>query len=260
VRNGHPIFVMDVPSAEMVKYASNAMLACKISFINEIANLCESYGANVSRVREGMCADRRIGNQFLYPGLGYGGSCFPKDTLAVIAMGEHVGRPSILNKAVHEVNQRQRDVFFGKVAKHFGGAENLRGKKMAVWGIAFKPRTDDIREAPALTLMRKGLEAGMRVSAFDPVANENARREFNGHSGPEGGLTIADGMYDAVEGADLLVVCTDWDEFKSPDFDRVRRAMRSPVVFDGRNLYRLAQMAAMKFSYYSVGRAPVVMS
>lgn len=255
VRNGHPIHVMDVPSAEMVKYASNAMLACKISFINEIANLCEAYGANVSRVREGMCADRRIGNQFLYPGLGYGGSCFPKDTLAVIAMGQAVGRPSTLNAAVHEVNQRQRVHFFAKIEGHFGGRNGLKGKTIGVWGIAFKPRTDDIREAPALTLIRQAVAAGARVRAHDPVANDNARKDLADLGDP---VTICDQMYGALEGADALVVCTDWDEFKSPDFDRIRRTLKSATIFDGRNLYRLSQMAAARFNYYSVGRAPVL--
>jgi UDPglucose 6-dehydrogenase len=255
VRNGHPIYVMDVLSAEMVKYASNAMLACKISFINEIANLCEAYGANVSRVREGMCSDRRIGNQFLYPGLGYGGSCFPKDTLACIMMGEKSGVSTPVNKAVHDLNQAQRERFFGKIMKHFSAKDapgGLTGKSLAFWGIAFKPRTDDIREAPAITLMRKALSYGAKVTAFDPVANENARREL----GPT--YSIVEDMYQAVEGADALIVSTDWDEFKSPDFEKVKRLMRSPVVFDGRNLYRLSQMASHGFSYYSVGRAPVV--
>ena len=181
VRNGHPIYVMDVLSAEMVKYASNAMLACKISFINEMANLCEAYGANISRVREGMCADRRIGNQFLYPGLGYGGSCFPKDTLACIMMGEKSGVATPVNKAVHELNQAQRERFFMKIMSHFRAKDapgGLTGKSLAFWGIAFKARTDDIREAPAITLMRKALSYGAKVRAFDPVANENARREM----------------------------------------------------------------------------------
>ncbi len=256
VRNGHPIHTMDILSSEMVKYASNAMLACKISFINEIANLCESYGANVTKVREGMCADKRIGNQFLYPGLGYGGSCFPKDTLAVVMMGDKAGRPSILNRAVHEVNQRQRDVFFDKIIKHFkgepgGSAGGVQGKTIAFWGIAFKPRTDDIREAPALTLIRKCLGYGVKVRAFDPVANDNARREL----GPS--VTVTDDMYAAVEGADALVVCTDWDEFKSPDFDRLGSLMKAKVLFDGRNLYRLSQMSQLGFHYHSVGRQTV---
>lgn len=252
VRNGHPIYMMDVLSSEMVKYASNAMLACKISFINEIANLCEAYGSDINRVREGMCADKRIGNQFLYPGLGYGGSCFPKDTLACIMMGKSAGVPATLNAAVHEVNQKQRDRFFDKIAGHFKEqGETLKGKTIAFWGIAFKPRTDDIREAPAISLMRKCIEAGATVRAHDPVANENARREMGSTA------TICDDVYSTADGADALVVCTDWDEFKNPDFERIAKSMRKPLIFDGRNLYRRQQMGDLGFTYYSVGRAPV---
>jgi UDPglucose 6-dehydrogenase len=253
VRNGHPVFVMDVLSAEMVKYASNNFLATKISFINEMANLCEAYGANINRVREGMCSDKRIGSQFLYPGLGYGGSCFPKDTLACIMMGDKAGIEATLSKAVHQVNQKQRDRFFDKIQGHFKDGGGVQGKTLAFWGIAFKPRTDDIREAPALTLMRKALGFGAKVRAFDPVANENARAELP----PPPSATICEDMYEAVEGADALVVCTDWDEFKSPDFDRIARAMRGRVIFDGRNLYRQAQMGQLGFTYHWVGRAAV---
>jgi UDPglucose 6-dehydrogenase len=175
VRQGNPIFIMDIPSAEMVKYASNAMLATKISFINEIANLCESYGADVDEVRRGMCSDKRIGNQFLYPGLGYGGSCFPKDVLACISMGEVSDTPATLLEAVHAVNQAQRDAFMAKIEKHFGEAGGLSGKKIAVWGIAFKPGTDDVREAPSITLMQQLLDRGAEVVAYDPVAEETCR-------------------------------------------------------------------------------------
>jgi len=177
VRNGHPIYIMDVPSAEMVKYASNNFLATKISFINEMANLCEAYGANINKVREGMCSDKRIGGHFLYPGLGYGGSCFPKDTLACIMMGEKSGVKTDVSRAVHETNQRQRDLFFKKILGHFGGEAGLTGKKLAFWGLAFKPRTDDIREAPALTIARKALGYGCTVTGFDPVAMENVKKE-----------------------------------------------------------------------------------
>ncbi|MCC6321033.1 MAG: UDP-glucose/GDP-mannose dehydrogenase family protein [Phycisphaerales bacterium] len=256
VRNGHPIFVMDVLSAEMVKYASNNFLATKISFINEMANLCEAYGANISRVREGMCSDKRIGSQFLYPGLGYGGSCFPKDTLACIMMGDKAGIEATLSKAVHHVNQKQRERFFDKMQAHFKREGGLNGKTIAFWGIAFKPRTDDIREAPALTLMRKALGFGAKVRAFDPVANENARAEMGVGLGASG-VTICDDMYECLQGADALVISTDWDEFKSPDFERVTKMMNGRAIFDGRNLYRQAQMAQLGFSYYSVGRAAV---
>ncbi len=258
VRNGHPIFLMDVPSAEMVKYASNNFLATKISFINEMANLCEAYGADIGRVREGMCSDKRIGNAFLYPGLGYGGSCFPKDTLACIMMGDKSGIEASLSKSVHAVNQKQRERFFDKIVAHFGGktgigggAAGLQGKRIAFWGIAFKPRTDDIREAPALTLIRKAAGYGATCVAYDPVANANARAEL----GPT--ATIVDDMHECVKGADALVVSTDWDEFKSPDFERLKGLMRTPVIFDGRNLYRVATMRDHGFTYHSVGRAPV---
>lgn len=255
VRNGHPIYIMDILSSEMVKYASNNFLATKISFINEMAALCEAYGADIGRVREGMCSDKRIGSAFLYPGLGYGGSCFPKDTLACIMMGEKSGVPTPLSKSVHEVNQRQRDRFFAKIERHFERSGGVKGKTIAFWGIAFKPQTDDIREAPALTLMRKALAAGATVRAFDPVANENARRELGSHVGKS--LAIVDEMYEAAKGADALVISTDWDDFKSPDFARVGELMRSRTIFDGRNLYRPGQMARAGFMYHSVGRASV---
>lgn len=258
VRNGHPIYLMDVLSAEMVKYASNNFLATKISFINEMANLCEAYGADISRVREGMCSDKRIGNQFLYPGLGYGGSCFPKDTLACIMMGDKAGIEATLSKSVHSVNQKQRDRFFDKIVAHFGGktgvgggAAGLQGKKIAFWGIAFKPRTDDIREAPALTLIRKAAGYGATCVGFDPVAADNARAEL----GPT--ATIVNDMYDAVKDADALVISTDWDEFKSPDFAKLASLMKAKLIFDGRNLYRPSVLREAGFTYYSVGRAPV---
>ncbi len=251
VRNGHPIFVMDVLSAEMVKYASNNFLATKISFINEMANLCEAYGADVGRVREGMCADKRIGSQFLYPGLGYGGSCFPKDTLACISMGELAGIEATLSKAVHNVNQKQRARFFDKITAHFGGMDSLRGRVIAFWGIAFKPRTDDIREAPALTLISKALTAGATCIAYDPVANDNARVELGG------AVQVVEDMYSCAKDADALVISTDWDEFKSPDFAKLSNVMKGKVIFDGRNLYRKAAMKEAGFAYYSVGRAAV---
>ncbi len=261
VRQGHPIYIMDILSAEMVKYASNNFLATKISFINEMANLCEAYGADIGRVREGMCADKRIGNQFLYPGLGYGGSCFPKDTLACIMMGEQAGVPVHVSRAVHETNQRQRERFFAKIIEHFRPAGGLAGKTLAFWGLAFKPRTDDVREAPALTLIRRALGFGAVCRAYDPVASHTAAKELGVPRGAAAADTtnvaILSDMYDAASGADALVISTDWDEFKSPDLERLARAMRSRVIFDGRNLYRTATMAQAGFAYYSVGRAPV---
>ncbi|MCA9284902.1 MAG: UDP-glucose/GDP-mannose dehydrogenase family protein [Phycisphaerales bacterium] len=248
VRQGNPIFIMDVRSAEMVKYASNAMLACKISFINEIANLCEIYGANISSVREGMCADRRIGNQFLYPGLGYGGSCFPKDTQAVVSMGRAAGFDCMLNAAVHEVNQLQRRHFWEKVKRHFDG--RLEGATLAFWGVAFKPRTDDIREAPSISLMQFALHDGAKVRAYDPVALEHLEHELPA-------AACVDDMYQVLDGADALVICTEWNEFRSPDFNEIARRLKSKVVFDGRNLYRRQLLESLGFAYYSVGRLPV---
>jgi len=248
VRQGNPIFIMDVRSAEMVKYASNAMLACKISFINEMANLCERYGADINSVREGMCSDKRIGNQFLYPGLGYGGSCFPKDTQAVVSMGREIGFSCKLNAAVHEVNQDQRGHFWAKVTAELGG--NLRGKTLAFWGVAFKPKTDDIREAPSLALMERAIAAGAKVRAYDPVALEHLAHEMPA-------VERASDLYSALDGADALIICTEWAEFRAPDFQEVRRRLTKPIIFDGRNLYRLAQMVDAGFVYASVGRATV---
>ena len=247
VRQGNPVHVMDVRSAEMVKYASNAMLACKISFINEMAALCELYGADIGHVREGMCADRRIGNQFLYPGLGYGGSCFPKDTQAVVSMGRQSGLDCMLNAAVHEVNQLQRDRFWSKVRQEMG---DLRGRTLAFWGVAFKPRTDDIREAPSISLMHRAFAEGASVRAHDPVALENLAQEMPS-------VQRCDNMYDCLEGADALVVCTEWGEFRTPDFGRVRKLLKYPLIFDGRNLYRSQSMAQHGFTYVSIGRATV---
>ncbi|HVP73152.1 MAG TPA: UDP-glucose/GDP-mannose dehydrogenase family protein [Phycisphaerales bacterium] len=250
VRQGNPIYVMDVRSSEMVKYASNAMLACKISFINEIANLCEHYGADVQNVREGMCADHRIGKQFLYPGLGYGGSCFPKDTLAVMKMGQQAGYLCKLNSAVHEVNQDQRPRFWKKVVKHFGGAAKIKGRNLAFWGISFKPETDDIREAPSIFLMKLALEAGASVQAYDPVAMPNLNATM-----PQ--IKTVEKLYDALDGCDALIVCTEWSEFRHPDFDEIARRLKSKVIFDGRNIYRRQSLQNAGFTYHCVGRPPV---
>jgi len=251
VRNGHPIFVMDVLSAEMVKYASNNFLATKISFINEMANLCEAYGANINRVREGMCSDSRIGHAFLHPGLGYGGSCFPKDTLACIMMGDKAGVTMQVSNAVHGTNERQRNLFFNKITAHFGGESGLQGKKLAFWGLAFKPRTDDIRKAPALTLIRKALGCGASCTGFDPVAAENIANEMGST------VELIDDMYECARDADALVISTDWAEFKSPNFEKLAEVMKGKVIFDGRNLYRRQHLGQLGFHYYSVGRAPV---
>jgi UDPglucose 6-dehydrogenase len=251
VRQGNPIFLMDIPSAEMVKYASNAMLATKISFINEIANLCESYGADIDEVRRGMCSDRRIGNQFLYPGLGYGGSCFPKDVLAVISMGKQSQTPAALLTSVHDVNQRQRRAFIAKIDKHFKPHGGLKGRTIAVWGVAFKPGTDDVREAPSVTVMLHLLAQGAKVVAYDPVAEETCRAILDQR------VQFAKEAMSALPGADALVICTDWDEFRGPDLSEVKKLMKAPVIFDGRNLYRLEAMKEEGIIYYSVGRQAV---
>ncbi len=248
VRQGNPIIVTDIPSSEMIKYASNAILACRVSFINEIANLCEHYGADIHAVREGICADHRIGRQFLYPGLGYGGSCFPKDIRAIIDMGKTAGFETKLATAVHAVNEDQRGYFWAKVLEQFG--PDLTGRTLAFWGVAFKPETDDIREAPSLTLMRHALAAGAAVRAFDPVAAEQLKRQLSD-------VTCVDDMYAVLDGCDALVICTEWSEFRQPDFARMARAMRQPVVFDGRNIFRRETMMRVGFTYYSVGRDPV---
>lgn len=249
VLQGNPIIVVDIPSSEMIKYASNAMLACKISFINEIANLCEHYGADVRAVRQGMCADHRIGNQFLYPGLGYGGSCFPKDTLAVIQMAKEVGMPCPLNTAVHDVNQHQRTVFWQKITQHFG--ENLTGKTLAFWGISFKPETDDIREAPSITLIQQALAAGAKVRAYDPVAGEQLAKAI-----PQ--VTRVSDMYEVLDGADALVLCTEWSEFRHPNFDEISSRLKEKVLFDGRNVFAPETMSESGFSYYPIGQRPVL--
>lgn len=251
VRNGHPIYVMDIPSAEMVKYAANAMLATKISFINEISRLCEAFGSNIDEVWRGMTSDMRIGNKFLYPGLGYGGSCFPKDTLACVSMGIESGTPTPLLKAVHDVNQAQRLNFYDKIVAHFGGEANLAGKTIAMWGLAFKPGTDDVREAPALTIAQKLTEAGATVKAHDPVAHETTHLVLGDT------IEYLDQMYDVLPGADALVICTDWPEFKQPNFTKIRQSMGEPIIFDGRNLYKPDLLKDEGFTYISVGRNPV---
>ena len=244
-----PIMVMDVLSAEMVKYASNNFLATRVSFINEMAALCEAYGANVECVRRGMSADPRIGEKFLYPGLGYGGSCLPKDTRACIAMGQAKGVATPLSQAVNDVNLMQRDRFFAKITSQFGA--DLSGRKLAFWGIAFKPNTDDIRESPAVTLMERCQAAGATCVAFDPVAAENCGVQHPGL------CELSSNMYDALAEVDAVVVSTDWDEFKQPDFARMKEAMQTPVIFDGRNLYEMSTARREGFVLHSVGRQTI---
>ncbi len=244
-RTGAPMLVMDCASAELAKYAANAMLATRISFMNEVANVCERVGADVDQVRRAMGSDRRIGNAFLFPGIGYGGSCFPKDVKAMLKFAGDKDYDFRILQAVESVNQYQKTVLFEKMAAHFG---NLKGKVVAVWGLAFKPRTDDMREAPAVPLIEALLAAGARVRAYDPEAMAQARQIFGDR------VAFAKNPYDAVRNADALALVTEWNEFRRPDFERIQKTMRTPVVFDGRNIFTPEQMRAAGFTYYSIGR------
>ena len=246
LRSGHPLLVMSPESAEMTKYVANCCLATKISFINEMANLCERLGADINDVRRGIGHDHRIGFQFLHPGVGYGGSCFPKDVCAMVALSKEVGAPSRVLQAVDEVNETQKGVLMTKLLSLFDG--NLAGKTIAVWGLAFKPRTDDIREAPSLVLIRQVLHAGAVVRVFDPEAMENVKQVFGNQ------ITYCDRAYGTTEGADALAIVTEWQEFRNPDFEVLRRLLNQPFIVDGRNLYEPAQMAELGFTYASVGR------
>jgi UDPglucose 6-dehydrogenase len=244
-RTGAPIMIMDCASAELSKYAANALLATRISFMNEIANVCELFGADVDRVRQAVGADRRIGTSFLFPGVGYGGSCFPKDVKALIRFSADKDYDFEVLKAVESVNDRQKRVLISKLKTHFG---SLKGRTIALWGLAFKPKTDDMREAPAIVIVKALLEQGAKVQAFDPEAQRMARTIFGSK------ITYAAKSYDALKGADALVIVTEWHEFREPDFDRMRKLMRSPIIFDGRNIYNPQQMKAHGFTYSSIGR------
>jgi UDPglucose 6-dehydrogenase len=247
VRTESPIYFMDPRSAELTKYAANAMLAARISFINEVAALCERVGADVDSVRKAMGSDERIGQKFLFPGCGYGGSCFPKDVKALIATARNHGLDFTLLASVDAVNDRQKRLLAQKAKTHFG-AGNLRGKRFGVWGLAFKPKTDDLRHAPALALIDELLADGGVVTAHDPVAMDHARRILGDR------VQFVANPYLAAEGADALVLVTEWNEFRQPDFARVKAAMKQPVVFDGRNIWNPARLRALGFTYYGVGR------
>ncbi|MFO0973851.1 MAG: UDP-glucose/GDP-mannose dehydrogenase family protein [Phycisphaerae bacterium] len=249
VRNKRPILVVRRAAAEMIKYAANCYLATRISFINQVAELCGALGVDVDQVRLGIGYDERIGFQFLYPGIGYGGSCFPKDIPAMIHVGEQAGVRATILGAVHEVNQRQPMLLFSAARGHFG--DRLRGLTFTVWGLAFKPKTDDIREAPALRLIDALLEAGAAVRAHDPKALGQARAVYRER------ITYFEDAYEALRGADGLFVCTEWNEFRSPDFSRMQTLLAKPVIFDGRNVYSAEQMRRHGFDYYSIGRPPV---
>ena len=244
--NGHPVIFMDIPSAEMTKYAANAMLATKISFMNDIANLCERMGADVNQVRKGIGSDPRIGNKFIYPGIGYGGSCFPKDVKALARTGRENGHTMRILEAVEAVNDAQKSVLFNKINAYFGG--ELRGKTVAFWGLSFKPNTDDMREAPSLVIANLLLDAGAHVRAYDPVAMEEAKHQLGDR------ITYCADEMEAVRGADALALITEWAEFRVPDWSTVANEMNGKVLFDGRNLYRREIVGEVGFDYFGIGQ------
>jgi UDPglucose 6-dehydrogenase len=246
VRTGKPIMLMDISSAEITKYAANGMLAARISFMNEVANLCDSVGANVDSVRKGIGSDSRIGSSFLFPGPGYGGSCFPKDVKALISMAAGCGVKLDVLAGVETANERQKTILAAKVKAALGG--NLKGRRIAVWGLAFKAGTDDMREAPALTLIDALLRDGASICAHDPAALEHARALLGNR------IDYAETNYEALTGADALVVVTDWNEYRHPDFERVKRTLKQPVIVDGRNLYDVEKMRELGVRYHSIGR------
>ena len=245
-RTNNRIIVMDVKSAELSKYASNSFLATKISFMNEIANLCEKVGADVEMVRMGISADSRIGNKFLFPGLGYGGSCFPKDLKALIKTAEKYGHDMPIIKSVDYTNKMQREIFTDKIFKRFGN--NLSGKVFAVWGLAFKPKTDDVREAPAITIIQKLVDSGATVRAYDPKAKENASKILTK------GVVFTDTLYEVFKDADAMLLMTEWNEFRHPNFDAIKHLMKTPIIFDGRNLYDAESLKEKSFECYQVGK------
>ena len=248
VRTNHPIIIMDVVSAELTKYAANAFLATKISFINEIANICSRTGANIKMVRQGIGSDRRVGPLFLFPGLGYGGSCFPKDMQALIHTANDLQYTPRLLEAAEAVNQDQRRLFVEVIRAYY--KDNLKGLVFAVWGLSFKPQTDDIREAPALTVISRLLEMGATVQAYDPEAMPATRQQL----GDNPAVTYAASSYEALKGADALIICTEWTKFREPDYERMHGLMKAPVIFDGRNLYNPAKLASLGFTYYHIGQ------
>jgi UDPglucose 6-dehydrogenase len=247
-RSREKLIIMDLRSAELTKYAANAMLATKISFMNELANLAERFGADIEKVRVGIGSDPRIGYHFIYPGLGYGGSCFPKDVQALARSARGVGYEPKLLDSVEAVNKAQKQVLFEKITHHYSG--NLKGKTFAIWGLAFKPGTDDMREAPSRVLLQQLWDAGAKVRAFDPAAAKEARRIF----GERPDLTLCARARETLEGADALAIVTEWKEFRSPDFDNLKKQLKTPVIFDGRNLYDPGLMKKQGIKYYAIGR------
>ena len=249
VRQGNPILEMDTESAEVTKYAANSYLAARITYMNELANFCEKVGANVDMVRKGMGTDSRIGKRFLFPGIGYGGSCFPKDVNALIKTASEYGSEMKILTTVDKINKTQKLVLVDKLLKHFDG--NIKGKHFAVWGLAFKPNTDDMREAPSLVIINKLLELGATVSAYDPAANETAKFYL------KDSIYYASDEYTALKGSDALLILTEWNEFRNPDFDQIKNSLKQPVIFDGRNIFSTDKMKELKITYYSIGRLPV---
>lgn len=249
VLNGHPILFMDIPSAEMTKYAANAMLATKISFMNEIANLCERVGANVNEVRNGIGSDPRIGNRFIYPGIGYGGSCFPKDVKALIRTAHEYQYDMRILQSVEDVNDDQKKVMFDKIKKHYGN--HLKDKIFCIWGLSFKPQTDDMREAPSLVLIDALHEAGAKIKAYDPVAMKEAKHLLGDKA------ELKEDAISATENADALILVTEWPEFRLPDWNDITRKMKGQVIFDGRNIYNRKEMQKFGFTYYGIGRGKV---
>jgi UDPglucose 6-dehydrogenase len=247
IRNHDRLIVMDIRSSELTKYAANAMLATKISFMNELANIAERLGADIEKVRVGIGSDPRIGYSFIYPGTGYGGSCFPKDVQALIRSAHEVGHKAEILTSVEAVNDRQKEVLVHKMKRHF---PDLQGRTLALWGLAFKPNTDDMREAPSRTMIDMLLKAGARVRAYDPVAADEARRIYSNRAD----LVLCKSAYEAAQGADALAIVTEWQEFRSPDFDRLKEILKAPVIFDGRNLYDPAMVGRFGFTYYAIGR------
>jgi UDPglucose 6-dehydrogenase len=243
--NGHPIIFMDVPSAEMTKYAANSMLATKISFMNDIANLCEIVGADVNMVRKGIGSDARIGNKFIYPGIGYGGSCFPKDVKALIKTATSNGYQMQILEAVEAVNEKQKSVLFNKLLNRFQG--NVSGKTFAIWGLSFKPNTDDMREAPSLVIIEHILKAGGKIKAFDPIAISEAKHILGNT------IKYCKTEYEALENVDALLIVTEWSDFRSPDFIKVKKAMKNSIIFDGRNIYDTKELNELGFEHYGIG-------
>lgn len=247
IRTGNPLIVMDERSSELTKYASNSFLAAKVSFMNEVANLCEHVGADIDLVRKGMGSDPRIGPQFLFSGIGYGGSCFPKDVNALLHTSRSSGHAFRILDAVEQVNREQKAVVFLKIRRHF--KDDLKGKTVTLWGLAFKPNTDDIREAPALTIIDSLLQEGVRLRVHDPEALHEVRKRYRDK------LEYFDNNYEALKGADAMILVTEWNEFRRPDFDRMKTLMKQPVIFDGRNIYEPSKLRSKGFTYYGIGRS-----